>query len=183
RGSDDRPEGAQGRLCDPPEPPRYRQRQRRPQPALVPQPAFAVVQDPPSDGAAAVPDGAGVQPRGPGAGLGPVGRLGDRRGRAAGPVRPGRRPRRDPDPLAPRFVPEAPPPGAEPRQGSVPPAGLVRRSGQQPRPLARASPADRALHAPPSGARPEERPPPGPPGPPPPIPARLVIFRDKPLVR
>ena len=67
----------------PVEPSRHRERQPGAQLHVVPEPALAVVQDPPPDGAAGVPDRADGEPRDDRAGLGPLGRVGDRLGRAA----------------------------------------------------------------------------------------------------
>ena len=76
---------------------------------LVPEPPLALVQDPPPDGAAGVPGRADGQPGDGRAGLGVLGRVGDRLGRAALPGRPGHGARRGPDPLAARLVPQAAP--------------------------------------------------------------------------
>ena len=89
-------------------PPRHRERQPPPRVQLVPQPALAVVQDPPPDGLPHLPGRAGGEPGGRRPGLGLLGRLGHRLGRAGRPGRPGHGARRLADALAVGTVPRAP---------------------------------------------------------------------------
>ena len=151
RGPGDRPPGPQGRLRDPAEPSRHRQRQPRPRLLLVPEPPLAVVQDPQAAGAVDVPRGADDQPGDDRPGLGDVGRVGDRLGGPGRPGRPRHGARRDPDALAPRLVPQVPPPDAQPDEGPLPPSRLVRRAAESSGPVARPSISDRPLHPAPPG--------------------------------
>ena len=96
------------------------------------------------------------EPRDDRAGLGPLGRVGDRLGRAGAPGRAGDGPRRVPDALAPRLVPQAAPPGAQPGEGPAPAARLVRRPGQQAHPVARPPLPGRPIHPAPPGPAPRD---------------------------
>ncbi len=86
-------------------PPCDRERQPQARLQLVLEPAFAVVQDSPPDGAFHFPGRADGQPCNGGPGLGVLGRFGDRLGRAGGPGWSGHGARRGSNPLAGRPVP------------------------------------------------------------------------------
>ena len=146
--------GRAGYLDSPAEPPRHRQRELPAELPLVPQPPLAVVQDPPPDDAAVVRGRAGGQPDHGRAGLGVLGRVVDRLGRADAAGRAGHRPRRLADAMAARVVPQAAASALQPGQGHPAAVGLVRRDLQPPGAVARPQLPRRADDPPPPRPRP-----------------------------
>ena len=177
RGPGDRRAGPQGGVLDPAEPSRHREREHPPRVPLVPEPALALVQDPPPTGPAVLPGRAGREPHGRSGWSGPC------RARPAGspgaacscwsawassatPSRPDRL--RGSFPKFRHLL-------LSPDQGPVPAAGLVRRPRQPPRPVARARFLVGRMHAAAAGAGAAGRAAAGPAGPEAEGPARGVL--------